>query len=349
MTRPLVLVFTVISFAITFIFKADVDAQGGAYATGVLVLMTSASLAATLSARRQKQRFALWGFAIVTLVFVYTTFANVVERPDGVRIAAFFIAAILVVSISSRVRRSFQLRARSVVLDEAAYEMLRIDAGGHGEINLIAHENHGGSQEDYDKKARAERRYGRIPAGTPTIFLEVHLEDSSDFEEDLVVRGRTSFGHRVLEVSSSSIPNAIAAVMLAIRDEIGVVADQRGRPTYAPDLAQWIGVIGKRLIARDGALGIFHAANAEPASWADFAEAIFDGAARRGARVPETLRRITTADYPTPAARPANSVLSTSRLETEYDLTLRSWRPALADCLDQLIGPDPHSGKEELQ
>jgi hypothetical protein len=225
MTRPLVLVFTVISFAITFIFNADVDAQGGAYATGVLVLMTSASLAATLSAARQKQRFAIWGFGAVTLVFIYTTFANVVERPDGVRIAAFFIASILVVSITSRVRRSFQLRARSVVLDEAAYEMLRIDAGGHGEINLIAHENHGGSQEEYDKKARAERRYGRIPAGTPTIFLEVHLEDSSDFEEDLVVRGRTSFGHRVLEVSSSSIPNAIAAVMLAIRDEIGVVPE----------------------------------------------------------------------------------------------------------------------------
>jgi dTDP-4-dehydrorhamnose reductase len=175
----------------------------------------------------------------------------------------------------------------------------------------------------------------------------------SKLEGERALRGQL-LRHVILRTSwvfSSTGSNFVKTMLRlgAQRAEIGVVADQRGRPTYAPDLAQWIGVIGKRLIARDGALGIFHAANAEPASWADFAEAIFDGAARRGARVPETLRRITTADYPTPAARPANSVLSTSRLETEYNLTLRSWRPALADCLDQLIGPDPHSGKDELQ
>ena len=225
MTRPLVIAFTVIAFAITLFFNANVDAQGGAYATGVLVLMSSASLAATLSAKRKGQRLALVGFGLVTLVFVYTTLANVVERPDGVRIASLFILGILAVSISSRVRRSFQLRARSVQFDEAAFEMLRVDSAFQGQILLIAHENHGGSEEEYNKKAKAERKWGRIPAGLSTIFLEVHVVDSSDFEEDLVVTGVNNFGYRILRVDSSSIPNAIAAVMLAIRDELGVVPE----------------------------------------------------------------------------------------------------------------------------
>lgn len=225
MTRPLVIVFTVIAFAITLIFDANVDAQGGAYATGVLVLMASASLAATLSAKRKRQRLAVIGFALVTAIFVYTTIANVIERPDGVRIASFFIIAILVISITSRVQRSFQLRARSVRFDDAAFDMLRIDQSFQGQVMLIAHENHGGSEEEYSKKAKAERKWGRIPAGMSTIFLEVNVVDSSDFEEDLVVTGVNEYGYRILRVDSSSIPNAIAAVMLAIRDEIGVVPE----------------------------------------------------------------------------------------------------------------------------
>jgi hypothetical protein len=225
MTRPLVIVFTVIAFAITLIFDANVDAQGGAYATGVLVLMASASLAATLSAKRKKQRAALIGFALVTAIFIYTTVANVIERPDGVRIASFFIIAILVISITSRVQRSFQLRARSVRFDDAAFDMLKVDKAFQGQVMLIAHENHGGHEEEYNKKSKAERKWGRIPSGMSTIFLEVNVVDSSDFEEDLIVTGVNEYGYRILRVDSSSIPNAIAAVMLAIRDEIGVVPE----------------------------------------------------------------------------------------------------------------------------
>jgi len=79
--RPLVLVFTLIGFLITFIFNADVDAQGGAYATGVLVLMTSAAVAVTLSARRRGQRNLTWAFGAISVVFAYTTVANIFERP----------------------------------------------------------------------------------------------------------------------------------------------------------------------------------------------------------------------------------------------------------------------------
>src|SRR4029453_15256932 len=108
--RPLVLVFTGVAFAVTVLFRADVVAQGGAYATGVLVLMSSASVAVTLSARRRGQRWQARLFGLIALVFAYTTVVNVLERPDGVRIASFFIAAIVVTSIVSRAPRGTALR-----------------------------------------------------------------------------------------------------------------------------------------------------------------------------------------------------------------------------------------------
>ena len=77
--RPLVLVFTLIGFLITWLFDADVDAQGGAYATGVLVLMTSAAVAVTLSARRKRQRKRTVGFGTIAVVFIYTTVVNIIR------------------------------------------------------------------------------------------------------------------------------------------------------------------------------------------------------------------------------------------------------------------------------
>src|SRR5262249_51164812 len=122
-TRPLVILFTVITFIITVIFRADVDAQGGAYATGVLVLMTSAALAVTLSASAHAaQRF---GFGLITLVFIYTTITNVFERPDGVKIASWFIVTIIVTSMISRVMRSTELRIQAVEPDALALRFIR--------------------------------------------------------------------------------------------------------------------------------------------------------------------------------------------------------------------------------
>ncbi|HET6890325.1 MAG TPA: hypothetical protein VFH31_04425, partial [Pyrinomonadaceae bacterium] len=81
-TRPLVVVFTMVCFLVTILFRADVDAQGGAYATGVLALMTSAAIAVTLSARRRGER-AQWPFMLISLVFAYTTVLNIIEQPEG--------------------------------------------------------------------------------------------------------------------------------------------------------------------------------------------------------------------------------------------------------------------------
>jgi hypothetical protein len=224
-SRPLVFVFTAVAIYVTTEFKANVDAQAGAYATGVLVLITSASFAATLLVRRNKQRAATVFFAAITLLFAYTTVANIIERPDGVRIASFFIAGILAISIGSRVRRAFQLRSRTVRFDDQAHTYLTIDAiDAHG-IALIAHEPHGEGKPEYDAKNRDERRFSNIPSKRHTLFLEVAVSDSSDFIEDLVVEGVELYGHQALRVQSSSIPNAIAAVLLAIRDEYGVIPD----------------------------------------------------------------------------------------------------------------------------
>jgi hypothetical protein len=220
--RPLVLVFTAIALLITVIFQANVDAQGGAYATGVLVLITSAALAVTVSAWRKRQRAATIGFAVITAIFVYTTILNMFERPDGLRIGGLFILAILVVSAISRVGRSFGMRATSVRLDESAMEFVTTDAG-FGGIHVIAHEPHVDTNVEYARKNRDERRYSHIPTRARTIFLEVLPSDSSDFEEDLTVTGTRKYGFRVLQVRSANVPNTIAAVLLAMRDLTGVV------------------------------------------------------------------------------------------------------------------------------
>ena len=220
--RPLVLVFIAIAFLITVIFDANVDAQGGAYATGVLVLITSASLAVSLSAWRKKQPKRTVMFGIITVIFVYTTIDNIIERPDGLRIATLFILGILVVSIVSRVGRSFQLRATSVTFDVSALDYLLEDAED-GEVRIISHEPHVDTTKEYEQKNRDERKFSHIPQRSRTIFLEVLPSDSSDFEEDLVVHGIVKYGYRVLQVKSGNVPNTIAAILLEVRDLTGVV------------------------------------------------------------------------------------------------------------------------------
>lgn len=127
------------------------------------------------------------------------------------------------------------------------------------------------------------------------------------------------------------------------RDRLGVVADQIGAPTSALDIADGILAVAKRLAvpgADDPALaGVFHMGAGGPdASWADFADTIFDGSAARGGKRP-VVDRIGTADYPTPAKRPAQSRLSSSKLAAAYGVALPDWRDSLEIILDRLIVP----------
>jgi hypothetical protein len=220
--RPLVLLFTAIGFLITIIFKADVDAQGGAYATGVLVLMLSAAFASTVAVWRRRMRAPTVFFGLITLVFLYTTGANVAERPDGVKIAGLFILGILVASFLSRVMRSFELRAEEVILDDKAGAII-LEAAAHGPIRIIANEPDERDEKEYREKLRSQREETHLPDPVHAIFLEVTLLDSSDFSSVLRVEGEWRFGYRILKVASPTVPNAIAAVLLKIRDETGKV------------------------------------------------------------------------------------------------------------------------------
>ncbi|GIF22989.1 hypothetical protein BJ973_000652 [Actinoplanes tereljensis] len=218
--RPMVLVFTGTAFLITIVFKASVDAQGGAYATGVLVLITSAATAVTLSAWRRQQRGRTIAFGIIALIFVYTTIANVVERPDGVKIAACFIAAILVVSFLSRLYRAFELRVTTIDADEVAQGFLR--ECGRRQIRLVANEPDSRDSREYSDKIAQILADNDMADDRDVIFVEVTISDASDFETDLHVRGEVlHHRYRVLSLESSSVPSAIAALLLWIRDTTG--------------------------------------------------------------------------------------------------------------------------------
>ncbi|MBX7198831.1 MAG: dTDP-4-dehydrorhamnose reductase [Rhodospirillaceae bacterium] len=121
----------------------------------------------------------------------------------------------------------------------------------------------------------------------------------------------------------------------AERDALRIVSDQKGCPTAAGDLADAILKIAARLPGTDDAdrFGIFHCVGAGPTTWFDFARAIFDIA--RPARIP-ALTPITTAEYPTPARRPANSVLECGKLASTHGITLRNWAPALTEMLAEI-------------
>src|SRR5215213_3869954 len=112
--RPVVLVYTAISIAITIGFGADVNAQAGAYATGILAMMVSGAVAVTISAIRRHRRPAVIGFGVLTLVLLYALIDNVIEKPDGLTISAFFILAIVVISLVSRITRTTELRAEHI-------------------------------------------------------------------------------------------------------------------------------------------------------------------------------------------------------------------------------------------
>lgn len=217
--RPLVLVFTAIAAAITVVFRADVDAQAGAYATGVLVLMTSGAAAAAISSRRDGSRRASGGFGLVAVVFLYTLGANVVERPDGIKIAGLFIAGIILVSLASRVWRTLELRVAGVELDDVALRFMA-ELGG-APLHLLAHDPTLPTPADYAADEADQRGDFNLRPGDAVLFLEVHVRDASEFTDVLHVRGVEVGGHRVLRAEATAVPNGIAALLFHLRDATG--------------------------------------------------------------------------------------------------------------------------------
>lgn len=219
--RPLVLIFTAVAFLVTIIFKANVDAQGGAYATGVLVLMTSAATAVILAYRKEKRRGAMIGSIIIGLVLLYTTITNIVERPDGMKIASVFILAIVVFSLISRIWRVLELRAIGVELDDKARAMIAECVAGDGLIRIIPNRPEERNEREYDRQARESREDHQIPATEKLIFFEVYVTDASEFAGILKIEGVRVGDHNVLRAKATAIPNAIATLLLWIQKETG--------------------------------------------------------------------------------------------------------------------------------
>ncbi len=217
-TRPLVLVFTAISFIVTIFFQANVDAQGSAYATGVLVLMSSAAFAVTLSVRNSRN--ASLGktlmFSLITLVFIYTLVDNIHEKPDGLKISGLFIGAIVITSLVSRVMRSTELRVENIEMDEMAHSFITQDSSGT--VRLIANRKQAGDENEYYEKEREVREDNHIPATDSVLFLEIQISDASQFVETIRVEGVQVGDYRILRAKGAAVPNTIAAILLDIRN-----------------------------------------------------------------------------------------------------------------------------------
>ncbi|MGI5499314.1 amino acid transporter [Lentzea sp. CA-135723] len=220
--RPVVIVYTAICILVTIIFNADVNAQAGAYATGILAMMVSASVAVAISALRRKQRVAALAFTALTLILLYALVENVIEKPDGITISLFFILGIIAISLVSRVTRTTELRVEHIELDEAARRFVTDSLVHDGRLTLIANRRQAGDAAEYAEKEAEQREANPVPGGADVLFLEIDVVDPSGFSDVLQVRGVEVDGHRVLRAGSPAAPNAIAAILLALRDCTGV-------------------------------------------------------------------------------------------------------------------------------
>lgn len=217
-SRPLVLVFMGIAFIVTFAFHADVDAQGGAYATGVLVLITSAATAVTISLWQKPMR---WVYLLITGIFIYTTALNIWERPEGLKISSYFILMIIAVSLVSRAMRSTELRVTSVEFSSEAQHMLAETRGKP--VLLIARRPQEECAADLDRVETIVRKLYGLNKGEMLYFLEVDRTDASEFDQCLRVEGRYLGDHRILYAKSSVVANAIAALLIHLEGSTGFV------------------------------------------------------------------------------------------------------------------------------
>jgi hypothetical protein len=217
-SRPLVLVFVGVACLVTWAFHANVDAQGGAYATGVLVLITSAACAVTISVWDTRAR---WMYLVVTLVFIYTTLMNIDERPEGLKISCMFIGAILLVSFVSRATRSTELRITGVELDAIAEDIIR--SAGDQPVRFISRRPKPNTAEDLGRLEQLVRDIHGLPPNSKLVFLQVERTDASEFRERLCVHGERVNHYCVLSACSPMIANSIAALLLHVEHTTGHV------------------------------------------------------------------------------------------------------------------------------
>lgn len=216
--RPMVVVLFAIDVLVTHIFHASVDAQGGAYATGVLFLILSAAVAVTISLWREfrdqsnRSTRALLEtvyFFIVSLVFAYTLTANIIERPDGVYISTAFVFTVLILSAVSRYFRSKELRVSEVRFADEPSAALWTSLAGKN-VNLVPLESRSASA----RLAKMSEIRSHYQVTGPLVFLHVHLLDNrSEFVAPLRLSLRQEGENFVVDVRGAvAIANSIAYI-----------------------------------------------------------------------------------------------------------------------------------------
>jgi len=220
--RPLVILFTAINLAVTFIFDASVKAQSDAYATGVLALITSACVATVIDRWRTRAhlpwwRRIPWAYGFITAVFAYTTMDVIIGKPTGIKIAACFIATILVTSMVSRIARARELRFQGFHIPDVTSRLLWNTIKHLGLSVLVPHRPGRRSLESKETSVRDEHR---IPSDEMVVFVEVELADPSEFAPTPELTVVQEEGRYVLRVrNAASIAHTLAAVALENRVE----------------------------------------------------------------------------------------------------------------------------------
>lgn len=214
--RPLVAVLFAIAAAVTWIFDASVEAQGAAYATGVLVLILSGAVAASLAlwresreSRSTRRRLLAWYFWLVSAVFTFTLIDNVVERPDGVVIASVFIALVLGVSGISRWQRSTELRVADLRCANERSNALWSTLVGK-KVHLVPLRTN--TEHARARKLGEIRKYYAVDG--PIAFVHVSLLDNrSEFFSSLQVDVRQEGENYVIDIAgANALANTIAFV-----------------------------------------------------------------------------------------------------------------------------------------
>ena len=132
-------------------------------------------------------------------------------------ISLFFIVAIVATSLISRVQRTTELRQERIEIDETARRFID-EASQRSEIHIVANRRQSGDEREYALKEREQREDNHIPPEVPILLLEVDVDDPSEFTDVLEVRGVEIGDYKVLRIQSSTVPNAIAAFLLHLRD-----------------------------------------------------------------------------------------------------------------------------------
>jgi hypothetical protein len=215
---PLASVFTCINLFVTLVFQASVTAQGGAYATGVMVLISSACVAATIDQYRKRKGAwwfrTPWTFVFIGIVFVYSTIDIMINKPDGLKIASCFIAAVIILSMVSRTLRSTELRFLhfDFINNESKFlwDTLRL-------LEFPVLVPHRPGRQTLQEKETQIRQVHRLGNDVPIVFVEATLGDTSQFYQSPLMEIRQEEGRFIIKVTRCvSIAHVIATLALEL-------------------------------------------------------------------------------------------------------------------------------------